>query len=55
MAAADKTEREKQRALLILAIQSLSDALWKESLINDEQIALQCLHSGADSAKAILS
>lgn len=43
-----------QASIMLLAIHSLSDSLWKASQMEHEDIALQCLESGAASAREIL-
>lgn len=49
------SERERLRALLIVAIQALSDGLYKESRMGDnDEMALRCLRAGAESAIHIL-
>ena len=48
------TEREKKRAILILALNALADALWKNERIKDDGIGLQALRKGATEVTEIL-
>lgn len=50
----ERTERERARALMILGLQSMTQALWHEANITDEGIAVQALVNGADSAREII-